>query len=350
VLADLCDWLRTHGVPADELPHGLFGVRPSALWEAVAGPGRVTLYLGEYQQADSDGQQMLWISRRDAHVAAEIVQKLSLPPDGGGSRRGPTVRTEYVPFRTDVLGGGGAAARTGRGLKEFERDRTQSRKAFARMRSDADAPRTSVLIGSQRVNYLLEHHVASLFGCEPFTPADGTEPRVPFYLSYREKDRAVPSCFGGATNPPGYKGSFEPGVLYLDAKGNWQRCPWAPGEEDAGILILSRDPGTQALEMALFGFSGRGTEALGWHLVHSGDDFWPPYVEFKGKQVGVYVCRFKIGTGGAAAGDAADAPEKPDKAERAERANARSSSAGPVHPRESQVVKMDAKILKKFLA
>jgi len=269
VLGDLCDWLQSNGVPAAELPHALFGLRPSKLWEAVAGPGKVTLYLGEYQQTVGEMQPMLWISRRDATVAGEIIQKLSRPAGPDGTRRFPTVRTEYVPF----------------------------------------------------------------------------------HLCSREKDRAVPSCFGGAENPPGCKGPFEPGILYLDARGSWVRCPWKPGEEDAGILILTRDPGTESLEMALFGFSGKGTEALGWHLAHGSDEFWPPYVDFKGRQVGVYVCRVNIGAG-IEGDDAREVREsKADKDDPKPEGKSAGRSAGrPTHTRQPQVVKMDPRVLKKFLA
>ena len=64
------------------------------------------------------------------------------------------------------------------------------------------------------------------------------------------------------------------------------------------------DPGAHAIEMAVFGFSGRGTEALGREFRRNADWFWPPYVEHRGKLVGVYVCKFE--TIPDSAGDAAD--------------------------------------------
>ena len=48
--------------------------------------------------------------------------------------------------------------------------------------------------------------------------------------------------------------------------------------------------------MALIGFSGWCTEALSRQLLRpqGADRFWPPYIEKNGKQMGVFICRFKM--------------------------------------------------------
>jgi hypothetical protein len=55
--------------------------------------------------------------------------------------------------------------------------------------------------------------------------------------------------------------------------------------------------------MAVFGFGGRGTEALGELLLRSPDRFWPPCCDKNGRQVGIYVCEFSFEMAGAGDGD-----------------------------------------------
>ena len=61
------------------------------------------------------------------------------------------------------------------------------------------------------------------------------------------------------------------------------------------MVITVYEPGTECLEMAMFGFSGRGTESLGRELLRGTDPFWPPYAACRGRQVGIYVCEFDMG-------------------------------------------------------
>jgi hypothetical protein len=143
------------------------------------------------------------------------------------------------------------------------------------------------------VNYLVENLVADLFGCEPFQPTRGRV-RVPFYLAFRSRDRSVLSCFGGLQNPPGRRGAPEPGIYYLGADGKWVLCPYESRREDAGVVITVYDPGTKGIEMVVFGFSGWATEAMGRHLLREAEPFWPPYVKSKGKEIGIYICRFAM--------------------------------------------------------
>lgn len=314
ILGDLCDWLQGHGVPAEDLPQTLLGSRPADLWEAVAGLQSVRVYLGEYHQMAKDGPTMLWISRRDSIVASELVQILSTPAESGEHR--PTVLLHYVPFRFGWLGAHVTK-------KQFGKDIVRTREMFTEMRSRGGHS-TSILVGSQRVNYLVEHLVADLFGCEPFHPVENS-PKVPFYLSYRDRDRAVPSCFGGLRNPPGRRGRRAPGTYYLDDKGKWICCPWISKKEDAGIIITAYDPGTKGVEMAVFGFSGRGTEAIGRQLLHDADPFWEPYAKSRDKKVGVYVCQFKT-----EAETSADAGEI-------------------IHARDFKVVHIEKEVLEKYL-
>ena len=313
VLGMLCDWLENHGVPSNILPQALLGSRPSGLWEAVGGVGAVTIYLGEYQQGESPAPLMLWIARRDATVESEIVHALSTPSFVGDRR--PTVLTEYVPFRFAVHG-----AQVKR--REFLEDLERATRAFRNMRARGGHS-AAILIGSQRVNFLVELLVADLFGCAAF-PAHNRDIQVPFYLAYRSNDQGPTSCFGSHRNPLGRREAM-PGTFFLDAHEQWVYCPWRAKQEDAGVIITVYDPGTKGLEMVVFGFSGRGTEALGRQLLRDADPFWPPSVEHKGKRLGVYVCRFKM------SGDQEDDANED------------------IYARDIQVTPLDAGVLAKYL-
>ena len=286
VLGLVCDWLIRNGVPAASLPHALIGCQPSGLWEAVAQPGLVTLYLGQYEESADGAAVMLWLSRRDSTVAAEIVKELTTPTSRVRRRNPPRMSIQYVPFEFHRL-----ASRINR--KHVEGDIKRSESFFRRM-VDLRGRSSSIIIGSQRVNYLLEHFVADLFSCKPFEPVS-KEIRVPFHLVYRDRDRAVPSCFGGFDKPLGMTGPRNPGLHYLhtdeDGKLQWVRCPWKSRHDDAGVVIICRYD--RAVEMALFGFSGWATESLGRQLLSPGgtSPFWPlTYRAHKGAEIGIYVC------------------------------------------------------------
>jgi transcriptional regulator with XRE-family HTH domain len=313
VLGDLCDWLEARGVPAEKLPKELLGSRPRGLWRAVAAGGVVRIYLGEYQQMQREAPVMLWISRRDATVQDGIVRVLSTPSTVGEVR--PTVMVEYVPFRFVSLGS--------YVKRQFEEDLARSKDVFDKMRSK-ERRASSILIGSQRVNYLVELFVADLFGCKPFQPIRKGI-KVPFYLTYHSRDRAVPSCFGGLRPPPGKKGTLDPGIHHLDKNGKWVYCPWTSRKEDAGVIIEVYDPGTERVELAVFGFSGWGTEALGRQLLRDPKPFWPPYYTWKCKQLGIYVCRFGM-----------EATVLPDAGE-------------VIHANDLKIERIDGRILQRYL-
>ena len=249
-LGQISDWLVAHKVPLRQLPGALFGARPNKLWEAATASGLVTIYMGEYQQSLAQ-THMSWISKRDAAVCNEIVRWLSTPGFCGTSP--PRLWFEYLPFRVDVS----AKHIT---QKELKRDRSAAVQKYRKMRAEL-ADSSAVLIGSQRINKLVEMLVADLFGCEPFK-AESEVVRVPFYLAYRTQLRPVASCFGGLTNPPGVTGKFMRGMHYLDKMGQWKVFPWIDGKQDSGIVV-TEEAGTKGMLLAVFGLSGRASEALG---------------------------------------------------------------------------------------
>jgi hypothetical protein len=197
----------------------------------------------------------------------------------------------YVPFYYTP----GVFDVSGDGLTE---DKDRASRIFENMRKDKGTGRSTILIGSQRVNYLVEYMVADLFNCVPFVPAD-KEPKVPFYLCYRKFDRLVPSCFGGQENPPGETGENGNGTYYLYENFKWQFLEWQRKITDAGIVIIIREADT--VEMAAFGFSGRSTNAICNALLQKYEYFWPENgtgesctVIARGKEIGIYICHVEF--------------------------------------------------------
>lgn len=316
LLSRLCSWLAEKEIPADELPGGLFGVGRAPLWNAMARQGgEVTIYLGEYQPISGGEVTWRWISRRDSTVASEVVQQLSADTQGG--MRAPRLNFRYLPFRYSP-----ADHIVDAGLLSEDMNRT--REVFRQTQQNPQ-PGTVILIGSQRVNYLLEFFVADLFGCKPFTPPSGP-PSVPFFSVYRQSDQNTPSCFGGTSNPFQQKDSTTPGLHYLNDRGNWVVCPWVREQQDAGVVVSVNDHRRKSITLALFGFSGRATEAIGKELVHKEDLFWPPTLKLKTREVGVFICRLTY---------------KPSESEH--------DSQGEVQMQTCDVTRLEDKTLEKFI-
>ncbi len=281
-LERLCGWLRKQNL-GEGLPGALFGFRPSRLLAALAEPGRVTIYEAERRHRGAGIQERSVVSRDDISVGATFDELLSgLDDDPQDNGRRARVRFTYVPGGPTAAGG-----------------------IFKRMRSQR-AKGSTILIGSQLAHGLTELFVAEIFKCEAFSPAPG---KVPFYLRFADK-APVTSCFGGTKAPPGYKASAGPGIYYQawspTANENvWVACPSTRGREDAGVVIVRRHSGEARTEMAVFGFSGQATAALGTIIRHKPDEFW----DFsdnprRGLEVRVYICTFEMteapaGQGGA---------------------------------------------------
>jgi len=267
----------------DSLPGGLFGLAHTELWPALAERGRVDLYLGEYLHVTGASPAVSSVSRRDAAVAADFVHQFSAHQEGV---KPPEIQFRYTPLQfplqsLDVH------------IQPLAGDIAAAADAFRAMKTRRHSA-SSILIGSQRVNYLLEHYVANLFGCTPFqTPADG--PRVPFFFVYRPGGHQPPSCFGGPRNPFSRGQAVTPGLHYLSSLrggGHWRVRPWDQGRSDGGLVITVQDHATRAIELAVAGFSGRATEALGRQLISSGDKFWPPKVQTDDIDIGIHICEF----------------------------------------------------------
>jgi len=283
LMGRLCTWLQSHGVPAEELPGLLFSTGRAPLWEAIARQQEeVTLFLGEYLSARQPSLASRWIASSDAVVAARVVQQLSM----GGSQGtpGPRIKLAHVPFRYSPND-------PTVDKQPLAEDIRRTGEIFTQLKERGTTENT-IIIGSQRVNYLLEHFVADLFSCRPFVNATG-KAVVPFFSVYRETDQHTPSCFGGPQHPYRGRDSRMPGIHYVNSQGHWETCPWVQDREDAGIVITQREHRRRRITLAAFGFSGWATEAVGEQLVLREHLFWPPSTELKAKDVGIYICKFK---------------------------------------------------------
>lgn len=291
IIGQLCDWLIDHGVPAQSLPRALFGsgVGVNDLWEDLAAPDMVTIYLGEYVQT-VENATLNWISRWDASVQSDLVRILSTPEICGDSKT--KLETKYLRFYVgeNSKGRNGASV-----MKVAHAYREEAVKMYAQMRGALNRS-SAVLVGSQKINMLVELFVAECFGCKPFV-SPSSAMKVPFFATYHNDHRASESCFGGLSNPPGIDGKTIKGIHYLTNKGKWAHIEWIEKKQDAGIVITSRESGTKGCTLAILGLSGKASEALGREVTSNGRQFWPPYAPKRGGgKIGAYICRINYRT------------------------------------------------------
>jgi transcriptional regulator with XRE-family HTH domain len=309
-LARICQWIIRQKGYVEGLPGILLGFRPSGLLTALAATGIVRICLGEYKPPELRPICRHAVSRDDSEVAAIVVELLSgLSQDGatdGNAAEGGAA--EDGEGHGDATGGGRPVrfehvwvqrhpARDGTELDAaaLTVDAALAEEIFKQLRSNQPGGST-VIIGSQHANYLLELFVADLFGCQAFQPAPG---RLPFHL-LRVEGSTVPSCLSDRVAPPGYTGDPVPGIYYRPPGEPWQVCPYEDGRRDGGVVITRRDPGNNRIELALFGFSGAGTALLGDMLRHEPHAFWSDKPEIvDGREVRVFICRFEQSRPGA---------------------------------------------------
>jgi transcriptional regulator with XRE-family HTH domain len=305
VLDKICGYLIDNGVPSEILPGAVLGFKPATIWKSISQLNRVAIYIGMYvhiKKNNQPGPAHMTVARHDATAVAKVNLLLTSKAELGDQR--PSVKTWYVPFQfhpaTKQVDG-----------DWFETDKRYARGIFEDMLKRG-SHESSIILGSQRVNYLVEYLVAELFGCIPFQSIN-KKPKVPFYLCYRDFDRPVPSCFGGMENPLGVKGPKKSGIWYLDNKGKWQLDEWEMDRSGAGIIITIRQ--MDSMVMALFGLSGRSTYAICNELIVHPQKFWIGNDEDKtagakrsrsknktvgnivtrhNKEIGVHICNVKF--------------------------------------------------------
>ena len=269
----ICGWLQEKGY-CKGLPGAFFAARPSRLLCAMAEPGLVTFYLGEYR---STGYPKYRVARDDAAAASMLVHSLARSADSPRLLFSHVHVPSHLPADHEEIK-----------ALSFKADKKTAAAIFRRMRKDR-AGGTAVLVGSQRANYQVEWFLSDLFGCPAFEPGGD----VPFYLRYHEKAR-VASSFGG-NDPPTGRGADEPPGIYYRKGGKWLLLPSEPRRRGAGVVIVRRDPGLGRLELAVFGVSAISTAATAKFICDTPDRFWPSGRVQAGLQVGMYLCAFQLG-------------------------------------------------------
>ena len=296
-LQKICHWLVRQGLVAD-LPGAMFRMAPSDLLTLLSRAGRVTMYVGEYRQPQALPVHRAWVAQADAAVASMFVELLSgslrsrllseaareEPRENPRPVSGPVgIRflQQYIPSHITPLE---INEPNQAGVQQAVHDAEICFNAMCRNRTEE----THILIGSQRANYLVELFVAELFKLTPFAHAPG---KLPFYLRIRTPRPHTPeSCFGGTNWMLKRKQKDEYGICYRVEK-KWEICPSIQNVEDAGIVILRREPGRDRTHLAVFGYSGQATMAMGDVFQRDPDVFWTKPQKIKdGVEVSIAVC------------------------------------------------------------
>jgi hypothetical protein len=250
----------------------------------INGSDTVQMYLGEFAPLTPAGARsnVPWIARNDSFVTGEVAHHLSRLSDP------PEVVTRYVQFRVHTDAASAASPNEEEQQLIFE-DRLSAKRKFETIRDSNVKQTTTLLVGSQKVNLLVEHLVADLFDLEAFHATDALTP-APFYLAYRSVDAGAESAFGGHESPPGFTGKHEPGVYVMGNDGSWTCHPWLEDRLDAGIAVITHDEKQETLEIALFGYSGNATRVIGEYFLKNPQEFWPLPATRGRRKVGVFVC------------------------------------------------------------
>ena len=276
VLEQLCDVLIAKGIPGDELPAGLFG--RSALWDHVTHFAKaVTVYVAERtteESAHSPASHTL--SSDDVEVSTALFTHLSRV------RAPAELRTCKVPFHVQNE----SHTRAGEDIEEAHR-------VFRTIEQSSDS-QAHVIIGSQRSNLLLEVFLADLYGAIPF---DSRSPvRTPFYLLFEEKSGLMlESCCAGV-KVPGQTASSP--KTNDKAAGIWYYAPegWChvPADRHPGMVVVRQHAHSGRVEIAIFGYSGRGTRLVGEAFFADPERFWKNSRErgHDGTRLATTLCEF----------------------------------------------------------
>ena len=296
-LSRLCDYLIDKGkCTADQLPGALFAVEPEYFWELLAHRGRIELCLG-VRRPEQNWLEGAWVTASDSVLLGVLLNGIStlggtaehLTGDAQGElRRISASAPRLEHFHQSLVWSPGQA----------KKDEVMARAREVKQHfNSVGADRALVCIGSIKSNPVVELVMAEAFGGEPFkTEDDVSDPRqrsCPIFLRYREGDPHPESCCGGVQLAKSAAGE-KPGLYYENADGEWDCCAWDEGESDAAYVFYVHRESQGRLEMAVGGFSGRGTRLLARTLSAHPEWFWPPVYSKHGVQIGAYIAEFKV--------------------------------------------------------
>ncbi|MBA61304.1 MAG: Cro/Cl family transcriptional regulator [Planctomycetaceae bacterium] len=290
-LSRLCDYLVEHGyATADQLPGALFAVESENFWELLARRQRIEICCGIRRfEEDADGPQGAWLVASDSLLIGELLNGISSL--GGTSKMNDS---EPIPH-PELLQQSLVWSPSEKDQAEVFRRSAEVYDAFTQFSSD----RGLIGLGSVKSNPVVEHIVATTFGCEPYKEqsgvAAGKDRSCPFMLRYRDDDLKPESCMAG-TQLSKIELPTTPGIMYEKEDGTWDVARWNENTEDAAMVFYIHREALGRLEMVVGGFSGRATRMLARTLGSRGEDFWPPVYSGHGVQVGAFILQFSFTT------------------------------------------------------
>ena len=192
-LTKILDYLKTVKGIATNLPEGL--LYDDSMWE-VWRDLRTTFFLGFHTTEEAGNVFERWISPNDHHAQSSLAAHLSQQ-----QQHANLISEMFVEFDrgSDVDSQQAIECEMQRTFEEFFPD--LSAVLYPHEGSKWHRALTAnCLIGSQKVNGLLNYFVASLYGHpNPLRVSD--TPTIPFFMVPRPTDHKFISCFGGKEIP-----------------------------------------------------------------------------------------------------------------------------------------------------
>ncbi|MEE9391955.1 MAG: helix-turn-helix transcriptional regulator [Planctomycetota bacterium] len=301
-LQRLSDWLLKNVDPSKRpalqamLPGALFSF--TGIWERLVHADELTAFLGErcsMPNAKISLGSPRWIAGADAEAATGLIHGLT---QAGGRFQ---FKWKNIPFHYDIeLNNSGSTTKPKASVSQKEtakllaaqldKDTKEVARLHGRMMKNEN--RANIIIGSQRINLLVEQFVASLFSATPFKERHKNS-TVPFYLQYRPDGYLYPkSCFGGDGARAGVSKNRMPGIHYKSSKTKWAYIPWEQSKTTSGITIIHQDLSLNSVAVALIGYSREGTLKLSQLFQDDPRRFGPLHEISKDRRLGVFACQF----------------------------------------------------------
>ncbi|TQV87062.1 hypothetical protein [Aliikangiella coralliicola] len=296
-VGDVCDWLiervTNHvNTTSDDvrrlrliLPGGLF--RAAGALDRILRSSALCLYLGEQVRLQAtkneESSKSRWISGADAEVATDLVHRIA--------RDGNKLEFLWKNVSFHITPDSEELTYEGNYLEE---DQNRAIDFYTNMMCTTERRRANkkdksavFMIGSQRVNYMVEVVFAKLFKTKPFKETKRRS--VPIYMQYRKGAPGRPSCFGGDKPPTGWQGEGGSGIYYRTEDGSWAHI--SNRRNLGGIVLLIDDSDNAQFIVVLFGFSGKATRQIGQLFYEKPERFWPLDKTIGNLRTALFACK-----------------------------------------------------------
>lgn len=280
VLTKICDYLRERGIEA-ELPASLF--YNDTLWDGLKDL-QITFFVGANRFEGEDPAYEGRVARHDHQAQTLLATRLAqLRPAVGAETNEEFVEYDHISER-------GSDPPS----KESEDKATA---LYARYFSSNRKLKGTISVASQKSNLVSELFVADTFREEPFKKSD--DPKVPFFLVAREDDLPFRSCFGGKEPPAAIARAHAPGI-HFRMDGSWgHSIEWYEDTQDAGAILIRHRPVADVIDVAIFGFSAKGTCIVAKHFIEGHEEitkFWDEPIDPKAQhpRIGLFLCEIAL--------------------------------------------------------